>query len=102
DERYSGMRGQMVEIPLSGVAIPVETHPAVEKDFGTGMLKVTPAHDPNDFEIARSLPEHETPVIMTEDGKMASVDRVPAGLRGMDRFAARKKIVELLEAQGLL
>src|SRR6185503_11909200 len=76
DDRYAGMRGQMVEIPISGTVIPVETHPGVEKDFGTGMLKVTPAHDPNDFEIARSLPHPETPVIMTEDGKMASVERV--------------------------
>jgi valyl-tRNA synthetase len=102
DERYAGMRGQLLEIPLSGTVIPIETSPAVEKDFGTGMLKVTPAHDANDFEIAKSLPNADTPVIMTEDARMADVERVPAELRGMDRFAARKKIVELLEANGQL
>ncbi|MBI4502621.1 MAG: valine--tRNA ligase [Gemmatimonadetes bacterium] len=102
DERYSGMRGQMVQIPLSGTVIPVETSELVEKDFGTGMLKVTPAHDAKDFEIARSLPNADPPVIMTEDARMADVERVPAELRGLDRFAARKKIVELLEAQELL
>jgi len=100
DQRYAGMRGQMLEIPLSGQVIPIETSDAVEKDFGTGMLKVTPAHDPNDFEIARSLGMSETPVIMTEDARLADVERVPAALRGLDRFAARKKIVELLEASG--
>ena len=102
DQRYAGMRGQMVEIPLSGTVIPVETHPAVEPGFGTGMLKVTPAHDANDFEIAKAWPAVDPPIIMTEDGKMADLERVPAGLRGMDRFAARKKIVEELEQAGLL
>ncbi|MSR07757.1 MAG: valine--tRNA ligase [Gemmatimonadetes bacterium] len=102
DERFAGMRGQMVEIPLSGTVIPVETHTAVERGFGTGMLKVTPAHDPNDFEIAKAWPGTEPPIIMTEDGKMSAGDRVPVALRGMDRFAARKKIVEQLEQAGLL
>ncbi len=101
DERYTGLRGTMVEIPLSGTVIPVEPHPAVERGFGTGMLKVTPAHDANDFEIAKAWPPAEPPVVIAEDGTMAG-DRVPAAYRGLDRFAARKKIVEDLERAGLL
>ncbi|MDH4043689.1 MAG: valine--tRNA ligase [Gemmatimonadota bacterium] len=103
DERYAGLAGTMVEIPLSGVRIPVATSSVVERDFGTGLLKVTPAHDANDFEIARMIdPDGEMPGIMTADATMADVARVPADLRGLDRFEARRRIVEQLEAQGLL
>jgi valyl-tRNA synthetase len=103
DERFAGLAGQTVEIPLSGTRIPIATHPAAEREFGTGMLKITPAHDANDFDIARALdPDGEMPVIMEPDGRMADVERVPPALRGADRFAARKRIVALLEANGQL
>jgi valyl-tRNA synthetase len=103
EERHAGLRGRTVAIPLSGVVIPIEHSTAVERDFGTGMLKVTPAHDANDFDIAASLPTaYDTPDTMTPDARMADVPRVPEALRGLDRDEARRRIVELLEAEGLL
>ncbi|HXI34407.1 MAG TPA: valine--tRNA ligase, partial [Gemmatimonadales bacterium] len=103
DARYKGLKGKQVTIPLSGLAIPMGTDDAVEKEFGTGMLKVTPAHDANDFDIAnRVWPDAEKPLILTEDGHMEKSSRVPAELQGLDRFAARKKIGKLLEKEGLL
>ena len=103
DERYAALNGREVEIPLINLAIPIKTHPLVERDFGTGMLKVTPAHDPNDFDIANALwKTPERPDIMTAEAHLADVPRVPAALRGVDRFAARKQTVALLEAAGHL
>src|SRR6266550_5532612 len=106
DKRYAALEGKRVKIPLSGVVIPIATDEAVEQGFGTGLLKVTPAHDANDFEIAnRTWPKEEKPLIMTEDAKMAGTGdggRVPADLQGLDRFDARKKIVKQLEKKGLL
>jgi valyl-tRNA synthetase len=103
DDRFAGLAGRTVAIPLSGTPIPIGTHAAVEREFGTGMLKITPAHDANDFEIARALdPGGEMPVILEPDGRMAEVERVPAALRGLDRFAARQRIVALLKASGQL
>jgi valyl-tRNA synthetase len=103
DERYAHLIGRTVEIPLSGVRIPVATSSVVEREFGSGILKVTPAHDANDFEIARMLdPDAPMPAIMTPEAALADVPRVPPDLRGVDRFAARKRIVAQLEAQGLL
>jgi valyl-tRNA synthetase len=103
DERFASLQGRMVSIPLSGLAIPIELSTAVEQDFGTGMLKVTPAHDANDFDIAAALPtEYETPDTMTPDAHMAAVPRVPEALQGLDRDDARKRIIELLDAEGLL
>ena len=103
DDRFQGLAGRIVEIPLSAVQIPIEMSTAVERDFGTGMLKVTPAHDANDFDIAAALPnEYETPDTMTPDAHMADVPRVPESLRGLDRDAARTRIVEALEREDLL
>ncbi|MFN2571706.1 MAG: class I tRNA ligase family protein, partial [Gemmatimonadales bacterium] len=103
DSRYTNLKGKRVKIPLSGLAIPIATDEAVEQTFGTGMLKVTPAHDANDFEIAnRTWPNEEKPLILTEDAHMADSPRVPAELRGLDRFDARKKLVKQLEKDGLL
>ncbi len=103
DARYKALIGKRVKIPLSGVAIPMGTDEAVELTFGTGLLKVTPAHDANDFEIAnRAWPTEEKPLIMTEDARMEQSPRVPADLQGLDRFAARKKIVKQLEKEGLV
>src|SRR5467141_467171 len=103
DSRYKKLMGKRVKIPLSGVAIPIATDDAVDQSFGTGMLKVTPAHDANDFDIAnRAWPKEEKPLIMTEDARMEKSPRVPADLQGLDRFDARKKIVQQLEKEGLL
>jgi valyl-tRNA synthetase len=106
DGRYKSLKGKRVKIPLSGVVIPIATDDAVEQTFGTGMLKVTPAHDANDFDIAnRAWPKEEKPLILTEDAKMAGTGdggRVPPELQGLDRFDARKKIVKQLEKDGLL
>jgi valyl-tRNA synthetase len=106
DGRYKSLKGKRVKIPLSGVVIPIATDDAVDQAFGTGMLKVTPAHDSNDFEIAnRVWPKEEKPLILTEDAKMAGTGdggRVPPELQGLDRFDARKKIVKQLEKDGLL
>ena len=106
DGRYKSLKGKRVKIPLAGVAIPIATDEAVDQAFGTGMLKVTPAHDANDFDIAnRVWPKEAKPLIMTEDAKMAGTGdagRVPPELQGLDRFDARKKIVKQLERDGLL
>ena len=103
DARYKNLKGKRVKIPLSGLSIPIATDDAVDQAFGTGMLKVTPAHDANDFEIAGRLwPKEEKPLILTEDAHMEKSPRVPADLQGLDRFDARKKLVKQLEKEGLL
>src|SRR6266568_482000 len=103
DARYKGLKGKQATIPLSGLKIPIGTDAAVDKEFGTGMLKVTPAHDANDFDIAnRVWPDADKPLILTEDARMEASPRVPQELHGLDRFAARKKIGKLLEKDGLL
>src|SRR5712691_36094 len=106
DKRYKGLKGKRVKIPRSGVVIPIATDDAVEQSFGTGMLKVTPAHDANDFDIAnRVWPKEDKPLILTGDAKMAGTGdggRVPPDLQGLDRFDARKKLVQQLEKEGLL
>ncbi|HTR20885.1 MAG TPA: valine--tRNA ligase [Gemmatimonadales bacterium] len=109
DPRGAPFIGKRVRVPIANVEIPVIADASVDKEFGTGFVKVTPAHDPTDFEIGvrHNL---EMPLIMTEDGKMGEetgngkreTGRVPAELQGVDRFEARKKIVKMLEAQGLL
>jgi valyl-tRNA synthetase len=103
DKRYAALKGKRVKIPLSGVVIPIASDDAVEQGFGTGLLKVTPAHDANDFEIANRIwPKEEKPLILTEDAHMEKSARVPADLQGLDRFDARKKLVKQLEKEGLL
>jgi valyl-tRNA synthetase len=102
DDRFRALQGATVAIPLSEVRIPVRTSTAVERDFGTGMLKVTPAHDANDFDIAEALGGFERPVTMDEDARMTSDERVPAELHGLDRFVARERILEMLKQSGQL
>jgi valyl-tRNA synthetase len=103
DERYKPLKGKRVVIPLTDVAIPVAVSQRVEREFGTAMLKVTPAHDANDFEIAAELEgEYGTPVVIDAEGRMTDDPRVPEPLRGLERYAARNKAVEMLEAAGLL
>jgi valyl-tRNA synthetase len=103
DERFAHLGGASVVLPLAGIEIPIETSDYVEREFGTGMLKVTPAHDPHDFEIAGQLEgDYDTPVVIDADARMVADPRVPAALHGMDRDEARDKTVELLKADGLL
>ena len=98
DERYKDMIGKMLILPLVGREIPVIADDYVEADFGTGCVKITPAHDPNDFEVGA---RHNLPVInvMTDDAKIT--EDYPA-YAGMDRFVARKQIVKDLEEGGFL
>ncbi|MBE6625066.1 MAG: valine--tRNA ligase [Ruminococcaceae bacterium] len=98
DERYKDLIGKTLIIPLVNREIPVIADEYVEMDFGTGVVKITPAHDPNDFEVGR---RHNLPIInvMTDDAKIT--EDYPA-YAGMDRFEARKAIVADLEKQGYL
>ncbi|MBE6740429.1 MAG: valine--tRNA ligase [Ruminococcaceae bacterium] len=98
DERYKNLIGKNVILPLVNREIPVVADDYVEMDFGTGVVKITPAHDPNDFEVGL---RHNLPVInvMTDDAKIT--DDYPA-YAGMDRYEARKAIVKDLEAAGNL
>jgi valyl-tRNA synthetase len=100
DERYREFIGKELTLPIVGVSIPVIADDAVDPEFGTGAVKVTPAHDPNDFEIGQrhNLP---MPVIMTPDAKMDG-ERVPDRFRGLDRFDARSAIVAELRERGSL
>ncbi|HKF25812.1 MAG TPA: valine--tRNA ligase [Candidatus Acidoferrum sp.] len=98
DERYQHLVGKKLTLPLTNREIPVIADSMVDREFGTGAVKITPAHDPNDFAAGRrhNLPEID---VMTGEGRMNSN---AGGYQGLDRFAARKKIVEDLEARGLL
>ena len=100
DSRGRRFIGKKVRLPIVGIDIPIVADEAVDKEFGTGFVKVTPAHDANDFDIGKRH-NLETPLVMSEDGKMEG-ERVPAELRGIDRFDARKRIVKQLEKAGLL
>jgi valyl-tRNA synthetase len=99
DERYSALVGQKIILPLVGREIPIIADDHVDKDFGTGCLKVTPAHDPYDFQIGL---RHDLPQIniMNADGTIG--DQAPSQYHGLDRFAAREKIVGEIKSAGLL
>ena len=99
DPRYLELIGAEVLLPLTGRSIPVVADAHVDPAFGSGMVKVTPAHDPNDFEIAgrTGLPML---TVMAADARMN--DAVPEAFRGLDRFDARKAVIEALDAHGLL
>ena len=99
DPRYQHLVGKRLALPLTDRTIPIVADEAVEADFGSGAVKVTPAHDPTDFEIGR---RHDLEVIdiMTDDAHLT--DDVPVQFRGLDRFEARKRVVEAFEALGLL
>jgi valyl-tRNA synthetase len=98
DERYEGLIGVEVELPLTGRTIPIVGDDHVDPDFGSGMVKVTPAHDPNDFEIGQRAGLQAIDV-MTPDARMG--DAVPETFRGMDRSEARKAVLAALAEQGL-
>src|SRR5882672_8189191 len=102
DTRHRGFIGKTARLPLINLAVPIVADEAVDPEFGTGFVKVTPAHDFTDFEIGlrHNLP---MPTVIAEDGRMGGwADRIPEELRGLDRFEARKKIVKQLEREGLL
>jgi valyl-tRNA synthetase len=98
DERYKDLIGKNAMLPLMNRLIPIIADEMVDREFGTGAVKITPAHDPNDFEVGRR--HHLAEInVMTDDGKM---NAAAGAYAGMDRFEARKKIVEDLKTQGLL
>ena len=98
DERYTYLKGRQVWLPIVNKAIPVVEDEYVDMEFGTGVVKITPAHDPNDFEVGKrhNLPEVN---IMNDD---ATINANGGRYEGLDRYEARKRIVEELEKEGLL
>ena len=98
DERYTHFHGKLSDLPLMNREIPIILDELADPEFGTGVVKVTPAHDPNDFETGQ---RHNLPqiTVMDETGTMTAAAGAYAGL---DRFEARKRILADLEAQGLL
>jgi valyl-tRNA synthetase len=99
DERYRALVGKKLVLPLSGRTIPLIADEYVDPEFGTGCVKITPAHDFNDYAIGN---RHGLPVIniMTLDARIN--DHAPAAYRGVDRFEARKRVLADLQAQGLV
>ncbi|MQA89541.1 MAG: valine--tRNA ligase [Gemmatimonas sp.] len=99
DDRYAEARSSELDLPLTGRRIPVVTDEYVDPEFGSGAVKITPAHDPNDFELAQ---RHGLPAldVMTPDARMSS--SVPEEFRGLDRFEAREQVVAAFRELGLL
>jgi len=105
DERYLELAGSRAVLPITNIEIPIIADSYVDPSFGTGVVKITPAHDANDFEVG--LRHHlPAPVVIDPSGRLAegtdAGGRVPASLRGLDRFVARERIVEMLRASGRL
>jgi valyl-tRNA synthetase len=113
DDRYRDLIGRTVMLPIADIEIPIIPDSYTDPTFGSGAVKITPAHDANDFEVGQ---RHELPmpIVITATGAMGqetpretgqhgeTIERVPAELRGLDRFEAREKIVAMLEASGRL
>ena len=99
DERYKDLVGKTIALPLTNRAIPIVADEFVEAEFGTGAVKVTPAHDPNDYQIGQRH-DLEQLLIMNDDGTMNAA--AGAEFDGMDRFAAREKVVAMFDELGLL
>jgi valyl-tRNA synthetase len=99
DERYRRLVGKQIRLPLTERLIPIVADEYVDAAFGSGCVKITPAHDFNDYEVGK---RHDLPLINIFDANAALNDAVPAKYRGMDRFVARKAIVADLEASGLV
>lgn len=99
DERYTNIVGKMLDLPLVHRAIPIIADDYVEKEFGTGMVKITPAHDPNDYEVGR---RHNLAIIETIDENGVMNENAGKSYVGLDRFEAREKVVDDLKAQGLI
>lgn len=99
DERYSDLIGKWVDLPLCGRRIPIIADDYVDPEFGTGCVKITPAHDFNDYEVGK---RHDLEIINVLDDAAAINDAAPEKYFGMDRFDARKQVVADIEALGLL
>ncbi|WP_091768152.1 valine--tRNA ligase [Maricaulis salignorans] len=108
DERYSHLIGKMIRLPIANVEIPIVADEHADPEQGTGCVKITPAHDFNDFEVGK---RHDLPKInlldrearfLTEDDGTGGLDRIPAEWRGLDRFEVRKLLVARMDELGLL
>ncbi|NED91801.1 class I tRNA ligase family protein, partial [Streptomyces sp. SID11233] len=95
DARYQHLIGKLIKLPLTDRSIPVVADAHVDPEFGTGAVKVTPAHDPNDFEIGR---RHDLPTLTVMDER--AIITVPGPFEGLDRFEARSAIVAALREDG--
>ncbi len=101
DKKYSELIGKTVMIPLSGRQIPIIADEYVDKSFGTGAVKITPAHDPNAFEVGKR--HNLAPIwVIDGEGKMKACAEVPPEYQGLDRYDARKKIVDMLSYNNFL
>src|SRR5947208_8969962 len=101
DTRHAGFVGKTARLPIADIPIPIIADEAVDPAFGTGFVKVTPAHDATDFEIGLRH-KLEMPLVMTEDARMEHPTRVPKALADLNRFDARTRIVDILKERGLL
>ena len=99
DERYAHLVGRTVKLPLTDREIPIIADTYVERDFGTGVVKITPAHDFNDYQVGQ---RHDLPLINILTPTAAINDTAPEKYRGLDRYEARKQILADLESEGLL
>ena len=99
DERYKDLIGKKVELPLCNRQIPIIADDYVDPEFGTGCVKITPAHDYNDYEVGK---RHDLPLINILTHDAAINENAPSAYQGMDRFAARKQIIIDIESTGLL
>ncbi|MDG2091432.1 MAG: valine--tRNA ligase [Gammaproteobacteria bacterium] len=99
DERYINLIGKFVELPLCDRKIPIIADDYVDPEFGTGCVKITPAHDYNDYEVGK---RHDLPLINILTDEAALNENTPSAYQGMDRFDARKQIIKDIEAAGLL
>ncbi len=99
DERYAHLIGQQVQLPLCGRTLPIIADDYVDREFGTGVVKVTPAHDVNDYAVGQ---RHQLPIIGVLHLNATINDNAPEPYRGLDRFAARKAVVTDLDLAGLL
>jgi valyl-tRNA synthetase len=99
DPRYTDLVGLELELPLTGRVIPVIADSYVDLDFGSGCVKITPAHDFNDYDMGK---RHQLPILNVLNEDASINDEAPEAYRGLDRFKARKQIVADLEAAGLL
>ena len=99
DERYTHLVGKMLKLPLTDREIPIIADDYVDMEFGTGCVKITPAHDPNDFEVGK---RHNLPVIHMMNDDATIKEDIGGKYAGMDRYEARKAMVADLDAQGLL
>ncbi|HMX11880.1 MAG TPA: class I tRNA ligase family protein, partial [Burkholderiaceae bacterium] len=102
DERYTHLIGKSVRLPITGRLVPVIADAYVDKAFGTGVVKVTPAHDTNDYQVGLRHGLEMITIFTLDAAVRADLDDIPLELRGLDRFVARKAVVADLETAGLL